>query len=175
MKIRYNIANNKKMDFLRFILISAALAVVALGLLFVGVLNLSTNAKRFQHKKEELRIYVEKLQTMTRKNKEHKAEIENIKKKWRKERKFANGMIDNKIFPFLEQLGQLEEVLPAGVYINKLTLSATSGNRIQFTIAAISFAKLAEAYKVFLKYNMSIQKQTQAEGLYTANLLIKLD
>ena len=175
MKIRYNIANKKKINYLRFILISAALVVFSLGFILVGTINLSSTTKRFQDKKEELKTYEEKLQEKSKKNKEYTAELDNIKKKWRKERKFANDLIDSKIFPFLEQLGQLEEVLPAGVYISKLTLNTVSGPRVQFSIAAISSAKLAEAYKVFDKYDMSIKKESKAEGLYKANLLIKLD
>ncbi|UCH96892.1 MAG: hypothetical protein JSV88_08585 [Candidatus Aminicenantes bacterium] len=175
MKIRYNIANNKKIKYLRFILFSGILLVLSLGFLILGVTNLSTTSKRFRDKKEELRTYEEKLKETTQKNKEYKEQISAIKRKWGKQRKFANSLIDGKLFSYLEKLDKLEELLPAGVFISRLTLNAESGDRVQFTIAAISSAKLMEAYRAFLEYNLSIQKESLVEGLYRANLQIKLD
>jgi Tfp pilus assembly protein PilN len=177
MEIRYNIAVRKKIQYLRFILISAILFVFSLGFATVGIVNLSTSAKRFHDKKEKLRNIEEKLREKREANKKNKAQIDQIKKKWRKEIKFANDLIKNKTYPFLEKLDKLEELLPAGVYISKIALDSKAGSSLNFNIAAVSSAKLMEAYKTFspLHFNLAIQKEYNAGGLYKAQLHIKLD
>ena len=41
--------------------------------------------------------------------------------------------------------------------------------------AAISSAKLTETYKIFLPFDLAIQKENNSGGLYKAELQIKLD
>ena len=175
MTIKYNIANRKKILYRRFILISAILLVLSLGFATVGALSLSATAKRFQDKKEKLRTYEDKLRDKNQKNKENNAQIAQIKNQWKKEIKFANGLIADKTFPFLEKLGKLEELLPAGVYISKIALETDSGSNLNFSIIAISSARLTETYNTFLPYNLGIKKENNAGGLYKADLQIKLD
>jgi hypothetical protein len=174
MKIRYNIAKKKKINYLRFFLLTGILLVISIGFILVGVKTLSTNAKQFRNKKNELKICQEAKQAKTSKNKQQKNEIENIKKKWQKRRQFANNLVNNKTFPFLEKLDKLEELLPAGVFIKDVTLSTEGGANIQFNLAAISSAKLVEAYDVFSKYNLEIPKEVLKDGLYNATMKIKL-
>jgi Tfp pilus assembly protein PilN len=174
MKIRYNIAKKKKINYLRFILLSGILSVLSVGFILVGVKTFTTSAKQFQEKKNELKICQEDKQTKARKNKEQENEIKNIKKKWNSKRKFANNLVNNKTFPFLEKLDKLEELLPAGVFIKDITLSTETGAHIQFNLAAISSAKLMEAYRTFSKYNLEIPKEVLKDGLYNATMKIKL-
>jgi len=176
MKIRYNIAEKKRMNYVRFFIFAGILAVLSLGFILLGTINLATTAKQFEDKKAELKLIEDKLQDTSNKNQEQKSEIDGIKKKWDKELKFVNNLISSKNFPFLEMLGKLEEALPAGVFITKLSLDKDTGKRIQFTIAAISSPKLAEAYSVFLKYyDASIKKEASGEGFYYADLQLKLE
>ncbi|MFC2146147.1 hypothetical protein ACFLRT_02170 [Acidobacteriota bacterium] len=175
MKIRYNIAKKKKINYLRFFLLTGILLVISIGFILLGVKTLSTTAKQFQDKKNELKICQEEKQTKARKNKQQKSEIENIKKNWHKRRQFVNSLVNNKTFPFLEKLDKLEELLPAGVFIRDITLSTEGGANIQFNLAATSNAKLMEAYSAFLKYNLEIKKEDLKDGLYNAIMKIKLD
>lgn len=175
MKIRYNIADSRKIDYPRFILLSCILVAISIGFLLVGAIKLSATAKQFQDKKKELRACQDQKNEKNQKNLENKKEIENIKTRWKQQRNFANGMIDRKMFPFLERLNKLEELLPAGVYISKLELDSGDKTKVQFHIAAISSAKLLEAYKTFLKYNLVISNETQSEGLYRASLQVNLE
>ena len=131
MKIRYNIAKKKKINYLRFFLLTGILLVISIGFILLGVKTLSTTAKQFQDKKNELKICQEEKQTKARKNKQQKSEIENIKKNWHKRRQFVNSLVNNKTFPFLEKLDKLEELLPAGVFIRDITLSTEGGANIQ--------------------------------------------
>lgn len=175
MKIRYNIAKKKKINYLRFFLLTGTLLVISIGFILVGVKTLSTSARQFRNKKNELKICQEAKQVKTTKNKQQKNEIEDIKKKWMKKRQFANNLVNNKTFPFLEKLDKLEELLPAGVFIRDITLSTEGGASIQFNLAAISSTKLLEAYRAFLKYNLVIQREDLRDGLYNANMKIKLE
>ena len=175
MEIRYNVANRKKIHYLRFSLISAILLVLALGFAAVGILSLSMTAQRFQDKKKVLRTYEDKIREKSQKNRENKAQIDRIKNQWKKEIKFANDLIRDKTYPFLEKLDKLEGLLPAGVYISKIALETDSGSNLRFVIAAISSAKLTEAYNIFWPYHLTIPKENQAGGLFKAELQIKLD
>lgn len=174
MKIRYNIAKNKKINYLRFFLLTGILLVISIGFLLVGVKVLATSAKQFRSKKNELRICQEAKQEKTQKNKAQKTEIEDIKKKWKAKIYFANSLVSNKTFPFLEKLDKLEELLPAGVFIKDITLSADKGAKIQFKLAAITSAKLLDAYRAFIKYNLIIKKEDLKDGLYNADMQINL-
>jgi hypothetical protein len=174
MKIRYNIAKNKKINYLRFFLLTGILLVISIGFIVVGVNALATSAQQFRNKKNELRICQEAKQAKSKTNKAQQKEIEKIKKKWRGKRQFANQMVNNKTFPFLEKLDKIEELLPGGVFIKDITLSTKSGANITFNMAAISSTKLLEAYKVFSDYNLTISKEDLRDGLYNATMKIKL-
>jgi len=175
MKIRYNIAEKKRLNYLRFSLISIILTIISLALILLGTMNLSMAAKQFADKKIKLKIYEDKLDEIKKKNKEQINEIEGIKKKWDKEIKFINHLIKTKTFSFMDLLGKLEETIPAGVFLKKLDINTDSGNRANVTIIAVSSAKLIEAYKAFEKYNASYKGETIDSGLYRASLQINLD
>jgi hypothetical protein len=175
MKIRYNIARNKKINYLRFFLVTGILLVISIGFLLVGVKTFATSAKQFRSKKNELRICQEAKEEKTKKNKAQKTEIEDIKKKWKNKRQFANELVSNKTFPFLEKLDKLEELLPAGVFIKDVTLSTANGTKVQFNLAAISSAKLLEAYRAFWNYKPAIKNEDLRDGLYNANMQIRLE
>lgn len=174
MKIRYNIAKNKKINYLRFFLLTGILLVISIGFLLVGMKALATSAKQFRNKKNELKICQEANEAKARKNQEQKKEIEKIKQKWKSRRQFANELVNNKTFPFLEKLDKIEELLPAGVYIKNITLSVKNGADIQFNLAAISSHKLIEAFNVFSDYDLDISREDLKDGLYNASMRIKL-
>lgn len=175
MKIRYNIAKNKKINYLRFYSLTGILLVFSIGFILVGVKTLATSAKQFRDKKNELEICQDAKEAKTKTNKAQKKEIEKIKKRWRGKRQFANEMVNHKTFPFLEKLDKIEELLPAGVFIKDITLSTKSGANITFNLAAISSSKLLEAYKAFEDYKLVISKEDLRDGLYNATMKIKLE
>jgi hypothetical protein len=175
MKIRYNIAKKRKIDYLRYILLSGVLLVFSLGFILVGIKTLSTTAQQFRNKKNELKRCEEEKQVKARKNKEQKSEIVEIKKKWKNRRVFANSIVQNKTFPYLEQLDKLEKLLPEGTFISLITLGTEEGSRITFNLSAISSSRLLEAYNIFSQYDQDIQNERQKEGLYNATIKIKLD
>ena len=174
MKIRYNIAKNKKINYLRFFLLTGALLVISIGFILVGVKTLADSAQQFRDKKNELKICQEAKEAKTKKNQAQEKEIEKIKKTWKGKRQFANELVNDKTFPYLEKLDKIEELLPAGVFIKDITLKTKNGANIQFNLAAISSDKLLEAYKVFSDYSLSITNEVLRDGLYNATMKIKL-
>ncbi|MGD2085294.1 MAG: hypothetical protein PVH61_03835 [Candidatus Aminicenantes bacterium] len=175
MNIRYNIARKKKINYLRFFLLTGILLVISIGFIVVGVKSLSASAKQFRNKKNELKICQEAKEAKTKKNNEQKKEIEKIKKKWKGKRDFANGLVKDKTFPYLEKLDKIEELLPAGVFIKDITLSTKNGSNITFNLAAISSGKLLQAYRAFWNYNLVISREELKDGLYNATMKISLE
>jgi Tfp pilus assembly protein PilN len=174
MKIRYNIARNKKVNYLRFFLLTGILLVISIGFLLVGVKTLATSAKQFRNKKNELKICQEAKEEKTKKNKAQITEIEDIQNRWRNKRQFANELVSNKTFPYLEKLDKLEELLPGGVFLKDVILSTANGTIVQFNLAAISDARLWEAARAFKKYKLVIKSEDLRDGLYNANMQIRL-
>jgi hypothetical protein len=174
MRIRYNIADNRKVDYLKFSLTALIIVMISALLIFVGVINWSTTGMRFKNEKALLRASKARSEQKEKQKKNYENNIKQIKRQWNKRIRFANTLIDRKSFPFLERLGSLEELLPAGVFITKVTLGVEAGATIKLNIAAVSGNKLPEAYKAFSDNDIAIQRETEKDGLHQATLVIKL-
>lgn len=174
MKIRYNIANNKQTDYIKFAVTSLIALVLSVLFTAAGVHNLSTTAERFKNEKSELQAYEQQIEKLSQEQEASKGEVERIKKRWRGTLNFCNDIIKRKLFPYLEKLGVLEDILPAGVSIDSIKLSVSAGSTIQFSITAVSSAKLLEAYKTFLKHNLIIKRESISGGLFRASLQVTL-
>jgi hypothetical protein len=174
MKIRYNIADNRKIDYGKFILISIALLALSFLFVILGTNQLSSTAQEFQAEKEELQAFKDKIDDLNKKEVEQKQEITRIQKKWGKKQQFINTLIDDKLFPYIDKLDQLEKLLPAGVFIINVSLSTKEKNNVALHIRAISSQKLLQAYKVFLKYGLVINRETEKKGMYDASIRIQL-
>jgi cell division protein FtsB len=174
MNIKYNIASHRKINYTLFILLAAALVILSAALVTGGALQLAATSKQFKTEKEELRAYKEKIQAINEREAQQEQEIKKVKAKHRRKRSFLNMMIDDKLFPYMNKLDQLEEVLPAGVFVRTISLSTKNKASVQVGIAAVSSQKLLEAYKVFLKYNLVVNNETEADGLFRATITIVL-
>ncbi|MCP5045570.1 MAG: hypothetical protein GY940_00245 [bacterium] len=172
MKINYNIADNRKVNYVKFALIAGSLAVVSLLFILVGLNQLSDTAQQFQEEKEELQSYKDKISDITKREEEQKQAIKRIKTKWGKKRRFLNSLIDSKVFPYIPKLDKMEELMPAGVFIQTISLSTRAKDTVQLTIAAISATRLVEAFKTFQAYDAVFKNETQSDGLYKAVVTI---
>lgn len=174
MKIRYNIASSRKIDYSRFIIVVAVLAVLSVALIIGGAMQLAASSKEFRDEKEKLRSYKEKIEDINERETLQEAEIKKIKRKWRKKRSLINGIIEDKTFPYMDKLAQLEKILPAGVFISQFAIGTKNTTKVQLLISAISSQKLLEAYKVFQKNNLVVNNETEADGLFRATVTIVL-
>jgi hypothetical protein len=174
MRINYNIADNKKVDYLKFFLVALIAVMISALLIAVGVVNMSTTEMSFKNEKALLRDSKARIEQKEKQRKKYENNIRQIRSQWNNRINFANNLIDRKSFPFLEKLGKLEELLPAGVFITRISLSTETGTLIKLNITALSPTRLTEAYKTFWDYNLSIQRETKKGGLNQAYLEIKL-
>jgi hypothetical protein len=174
MKIRYNIADQKKVNYFKFAFLTAILAILSLALIAAGVYQLSTNAKHFREDRQKLQLLKEKNENIKKREAQQNSDIAKIKVKWGRKLLFINNIIKDKTFPYLTKLNKLEELFPEGVFVENITLNCKYNELVQMTIAAISYQKLLESYKIFFKYNLVVLNQTETNGLFKASITIRL-
>lgn len=175
MKIQYNIADHKKIDYVKYAITASILVVLTILFTAAGIYTWSSTEQRFQEEKAELAAYKDKIENKVKEQDQYKQNIKNIRNKWKNRINFANSSLDAKIYPFLEQLNVLEAKMPAGAYITQITQNQDAFPRVTFSIAAISSAKLLETFKAFHKSNLKIGREEYKDGLFRASLTITLD
>lgn len=173
MKIRYNIASCKKVNYVRYIL--ASFIVVLLSLLFVagGIFCIASTSTRFLNEKKQLKLYKAQVDKKTRDEQNFKKDIDKIKKKWNPKISFANSSINSHIFPYINRLETIEELLPGGVFVTHIVIKEGSPS-VVFQVVALSSDKMMETYKAFSKYSLVISSEVQKDGSFNASLEIKL-
>lgn len=174
IKMRYNIAKNKKVDYLKLSLFSLILLVISALFIFIGVSRFSASRKKFQMEINKLDLYKAKLRSLGKKSKEYKNDIKKIESEWKKKVNLANRLILYKSFSYIKNLNFLEKLLPIGVYISNISLSNSSKSIINFNIVANSYSKLLETYKVFSNYQLKIRGQTESDIFFKASLSIRI-
>ncbi len=174
-KIRYNIAENRKVDFLKFSLVAALAAAVALTFITLGVGNLWSSDKRVEQEKARARDDRLKLDETTQKIAQHNKEIKILRRQWRQQVDLANALINTKNFPIIDTMELLEKHLPEGVFISQINFNAEKPNIVYLNIAAESLKRLGEAYESFRAFSKPIvNKQDERDGLLRSSLVINI-
>jgi hypothetical protein len=173
-KIRYNIAENKKINFLKFGLFSLFVVVISLVFVMLGVGNLWSSDKRARDQKEQLIKDRQEIETLTRETAQLKQDVQNKKKGWKKRVSFANLLIKGRHYSAVAKLDILEKHLPEGVFITNVILDVENPGVLQVNISADSLARLIETYNSFSKYRPTIKNETEDEGLLKADLILHL-
>ena len=101
--IKYNIADNKKIDPIKFALISILIIVVAAFLFFYGIYNIKSVNQSKQDKLEEMNGFKVRLSDVVQKTEEYNQKIKKIKKVWQKKVNLSNNLINKKSFSFMIQ------------------------------------------------------------------------
>lgn len=176
MKIRYNIATGRKLDYRKFALTTIVVLVVAVAFFYLGFSKIAATKERFYKEKEELSAYKEEIEQINEKKGVYRQDIARIKGKWNNQIIFCKRAITEKLFPFIMQLNKIEELLPAGVYLSKISLSTGNKDKISFSIASHSEAKLTEAYEAFMRQKLAIRSEVlgKKDGLWKASLAIRI-
>jgi hypothetical protein len=173
-KIRYNIAENRKVDYVKFALFSSIVVGISLLFVFLGIGNLWSSDKRVREQKETVELNEKKMSQLTNDTKKYDSEIRLMSAKWRKPLAFANTLIHGKNFSVIGRLAILEEHLPEGVSVTYLSLDIDKPSQVHFNIASHTLPRLIETYKVFEKYRAVVKDETEDEGLLKAELLLNL-
>jgi hypothetical protein len=171
--IRYNIAENKKIDYVKFALLSSIAAVISLLFVMLGVGNLWSSDKRVREQKETADRNEERIKKLTENVEMYKKKVIVEDSKWRKEKNFANLLIAEKVFHVTGELDTLEELLPEGVFITHMGWDVENQSKTRVNIAAQSLPRLIETYETFSKeYNVIRKDETEEEGLFKASLIL---
>lgn len=173
-KIRYNISQNKKVDYPRFFLFCSVIFIISAALITFGINNLVTSKNRHQNELKKLNSIEQESDKLSKKRKEYTNIINKAKSEWNSRAKLLNSLISKKTHSYIKKLNALEELLPAGVFISSISLSIESRSRIDFDVVAYSYENIVRAYKNFSKHELVIKGDTQSSELFSAKLKIKL-
>lgn len=174
MKVKYNISKHKRINYGQFYMYCLVVAVISALFFFIGLNNLSTKDKKLREAKEQQELYRTKSDDITKRTGEYNKEIRSTSRKWRSKVKFANTMISNKTYNIIGKLNVIEKLLPAGVYIKDISIKVNSSSLIVFTVVSDSFSNLFQVYKNFSRYDPTIQKELESDGIFTSSIQIKL-
>ncbi|MCP4216544.1 MAG: hypothetical protein GY765_17975 [bacterium] len=173
-KINYNIAENKKIDYIKFSLVSSAVVLMALLFMFLGIRNIWSSDQRIQDEKEKLRLDKLKVEELTDKVAGYKQGIKRLESKWNKRVNYINSLIDAKQFDLVKRLDIIEKHLPEGVYIQSVNMAYQKKGVITIDIAAQSLQRVMETYANFSAYKPQKSKEAEVDGLFQSRLILKL-
>jgi len=173
-KIKYNIADNKKIDLLKFISASMAVLLIILALIYWGIHNIKSANQTKQNKLEELNGFKVRLSDVLQKTEEYNRKIKKIKKVWQSKVNLSNTLINKKSFCFTVKFDTLEKLIPVGAFVSSLTVKNNPKAVVHINVVSKSFSNLVEVYKKFAPYNLVINRESIADGTYKANLNLTL-
>ena len=173
-KLKYNVAPERRIDVARLARRIAPLVILAVIFLGVGWNILANKSDEKRDKLDELSRIRQRLEVMERDGAETSRLISELKKKWKREVTFANRLIDLKAFSIISRLDILEKIMPAGLSIQSLKIKNSRRSELELKIQARSFPKLVEMYRHLRQYNLEIKNESEADGLYQANLTVEI-
>ena len=121
-RIKYNFADNKKIDLIKFCFISIVLLLVVSFLIYYGIYKIKSANQTKQNKLEEMNGFKVRLSDVIQKTQEYNRKIKRIKKVWQSKVNLSNNLINKKSFSFTRKLDELEKLLPIGAFISTLTM-----------------------------------------------------
>lgn len=173
-KIRYNIAEKKKVDYLKFGVVSVFVLVISFVFIMLGIGNLWSSDQRAQDQEVALKKAELEIEKLTKETDHLKSDVTRKKSIWRQRVKFANSLIKEKEFSVIKSLNVLEKHLPEGVFFTQFAINIEASSNIQVGLAADSLHRLIEAYDAFSKFRKTVKNEIEEEGLYKANLILNL-
>ncbi len=174
MKIKYNIAKNKKLDTRKFFLFCVGALLFSVLFIALGVNNLAVQDKKLSTQKKTQEQYKTRLNDMRKKTGEYNEGIRRINSMWRSRVRLANSLIVNKSFNTVGKLDIIEELLPVGVYIKSISIAAENKSKVQISLVSDAYPRLFEAYKNFSKYDAAILNESVKAGIYNAAITVIL-
>lgn len=174
-KIKYNIAENKKIDYLKFGIVSAVVLVISFVFIMLGIGNLWSSDKRAQDQEAALKKAEREIEKLTRETDHLTTDVTKKRTLWRQRVKFANTLIKEKEFSVIEQLAILEKHLPEGVFFTDFSMNIETSSNIQVGLAADSLHRLTEAYDAFAGFRKTVKNELEEEGLFKASLILNLN
>lgn len=171
--LHYNIASGQSVDRTRTSVVAAVLIILSGLFIYLAVDRVAANQEKFETEINKLNAFEERINTLSEQTKAQKEKINRQKKQWGARVKYANLLIQEKNFSYIETLDQLESLLPAGVFIEEITLKNGRDKPIHFTLKADSYDTLLKTYgKISQRFDLTISKEFESVGLFTARLKV---
>lgn len=171
-KIRYNIADKKKIDYLKFTSYSILVALISLAFIIVGISNLWSSDKHIRQQKDQALQDRQEIEVLIKENSKREEDVAKRKKEWKARVDFANWLVKEKLFSVTGKLDVLEKNLPEGVFFDEVYMEVENFSQLRIVIAANSLARLIEAYGNFSGYQPTIQNEKEEDGLLKAGLIL---
>lgn len=173
-KIRYNIANKKKVDFKRLTFIISVILLISFYFIFTSVRNYEKINKKLYEQVEKKSYYENELKKIGKRTVEINGKVDQIRKVWKRKADFINSIIDHKSFSFLDRFDFFEKKLPAMVMINEISIDSKLKGELKISVTAYSAEKLYEFYTELLKSGLEILSESESDGVFKARLKIKI-
>ena len=171
--INYNIANGQKLDRTRIGMVVLLLVVFSGLFIYLALDRFMTNREKFEQEIIKLNAYKERIDILSDQAKDYKDRIDRLKKQWGSRVKFANSLVSQKTYSYIKILDLLETLLPAGVFIEDISLKNGQDTPVNFTLKADSYDILLRTYgKISHKFDLTITKEIESGGLFTARLRV---
>lgn len=171
-KIKYNIADNKKIDYMKFSLYTILMVLISLAFIAVGIGNLWSSDKHIRQQKEQALQDRQEIESLSQENSKREENVAKRKKDWKSRVDFANWLVKEKSFSVTGKLDVLEKNLPEGVFFEEVYMEIENFSQLRIVIAANSLARLIEAYDNFSGYQPTIQDEKEEDGLLKAGLVL---
>ena len=154
--------------------IAVLLLVIFSGLfIYLAVDRFAANREKFEQEIIKLNAYEERIDTLSDQTKAYKDQIDRMKRQWGSRVKLANLLIQEKSYSYTKTLDLLETLLPTGVFIEEISLRNGQSKPIGFTLRADSYDILLRTYgKISQKFDLTITKESESGGLFTARLRV---
>lgn len=173
-RISYNIADNKKIDTLKFTFYSTIVVVISLVFLTLGIGNLWSIDQKERQQKEQAIQDRQEIEKLTQENTHREENVAKRKIDWKAQVDFANWLLTEKQFSVIEKMELLEKKLPEGAFFTQVNLDMDNPTLLRIGIAADSLPRLIETYQNFSMYQPEMQDPKEDEGLLKADLVLHL-
>ena len=172
--LNYNIAEGQKLDRIRMAVVVSVLLILCGLFIHLALNRLAANREKFEQERNRLNVFQERIDTLSDQIKTYKKQIDRQKKQWGSRVKFANLLIQDKSYSFIKTLNLLESLMPAGIYIEEIALKNGPTKPITFTLKADTYDILLKTYgKISQKFDLTIMKEFESAGLFTARLRVE--
>ena len=141
MKTHFNLATAPLENNRRFIAGSSALGLIAIA----AMVFLSTHAIHARQANREMRVSIDLLREQIRVSLRQQESLRNAFKSPQavealKRSQFLNGLIEARTFPWTKMFADLEQILPAGVRVTRISPQMDSEGhvKVEFSVGAVN-------------------------------------
>lgn len=174
-RIKYNLAIQKQIDAPSLWIKGLLLITISLALILTGTYLVTGIEKKHKEEVNKLELYKKKVEEIRESSKEYSEFIDKAKALWGQRVKFANNLIQRKSFSNIKRLDILENSMPDGVWVEKISLGYGSKSVLVLEVGSYTHGGLFEFYKKMSDFNPVIQSEGESRGQFHAQVKVKME